>query len=193
MKHHLASRENESRDEPLDGNPNTMPHTTDDCRSFAIAPPIKISSGSQIKPSIATALPRLAELSRIVEHVVASWHSPGSFAEQRQWHRTNYDRPAIITPLDERTGDAMEIHKIISGRDISPNGFSFTHLDPLACRRAIVTFAYEHENEPRAAILLRLSWCRFTRAGVYQSGGKFLNVAASPLPDDQILSDLPYA
>ncbi|MCA9070048.1 MAG: hypothetical protein KDA84_14045 [Planctomycetaceae bacterium] len=192
MKHHRATCENDFRISPFDGNSNTMPHTTDDCQFAATAPNSKSSFASRTTNPIINSLPRLRELSRIVDHVVASWHASNSFAEQRSWHRTAYDRPAVLTPLHDRTGEPLDVHKIISGRDISPSGFSFTHLEPLACRRAIITFAYEHENETQAAILLRLSWCRFTRAGVYQSGGKFLDVVPSPLPENQLLSELPF-
>ncbi len=139
----------------------------------------------------AAPLLRLTEISRIVNQVVASWHSPTALGEQRRWQRMNYRRPAVITPLEDRTGEPLAQHKIVSGRDISPNGFSFTHLDPIACRSAIVTFAFE--QRPWNAIVIRLSWCRFTRAGVYQSGGKFVNPAESPIPPDQILDDLPFA
>jgi hypothetical protein len=132
----------------------------------------------------------LEAISRIVNQVVASWHSPLALAEQRRWHRISYDRPAILTLLDDRTQVAM-VHKVVSGRDISPSGFSFTHLDPLACRRAIVTFAFEPDETE--AIELRLTWCRFTRAGIYQSGGKFVNPTACPLPSELNLDNLPYA
>jgi hypothetical protein len=136
-------------------------------------------------------LPRLAEISRIVNQVAASWNRPSAVVEQRRWQRIPYDRPAILTPLDDQTGQALLFHKIVSGRDISPAGFSFTHIDPLACRRAIVTFAFE--QQPWDAIVLRLSWCRFTRAGIYQSGGKFSNSIESPLAPELILDELPYA
>ena len=136
-------------------------------------------------------LPRLAEISQIVEHVVASWHAPSAVAEQRRSHRTSYERPAVITPLDDRTGEPLDQHEIVSGRDISPAGFSFTHLDPLACRRAIVTFAFERDSWD--AVMIKLSWCRFTRSGIYQSGGKFLGRIASPISLGQILDELPYA
>ncbi len=136
-------------------------------------------------------LPRLESLTRIVNQVVASWHAPLAVAEQRRWQRIPYERPAILTLLDDRTAAPLGVHKVVSGRDISPSGFSFTHLDPLACRRAIVTFAFEPEETE--AVLVRLNWCRFTRVGIYQSGGKFLNPIASPLPAELILDELPYA
>lgn len=134
---------------------------------------------------------RLEAISRIVNQVVASWHSPLALAEKRRWQRIRYDRPAILTLLDDRTVVPLGVHKVISGRDISPSGFSFTHLDPLACRRAIVTFPFEREETD--AIELRLTWCRFTRAGIYQSGGKFLSPIASPLPTELVLDELPFA
>jgi hypothetical protein len=150
--------------------------------------PLPLEQGPQHKGQ---RLPRLQAISRIVNQVVASWHSPLALAEQRGWQRIRYDRPAILTLLDDRGHWSLGIHKVVSGRDISPSGFSFTHLDPLACRRVIVTFAFEPEETE--AIELKLTWCRFTRAGIYQSGGKFVNPTPSPLPRELILDELPYA
>jgi hypothetical protein len=122
---------------------------------------------------------------------VASWHSPFVITEQRGSQRIDYQRRAILTFLDDHTSLATGEHKIVSGRDISPSGFSFTHVGPLACRRAIVTFAFE--LKPCASVVLRLCWCRFTKAGIYQSGGKFLSTILPPFPSELILDDLPHA
>ncbi len=157
---------------------------------LSATPPADVASARMQAPD-QTSPPGLAEISRLVDRLVASWHAPSAVAEQRRCQRTTYDRPAVLTPLDDHTGEPLGQHKIISGRDISPAGFSFTHLDPLACRRAIVTFAFE-ENL-RDAVILKLSWCRFTRSGIYHSGGKFLGRTRSPLPETQILDELPYA
>ena len=165
----------------------TMPHAA---RDLFKAPPLSAGENRRLNRSEPSPLVQLAEISRIVNQVVATWHAPLSLAEQRGSHRLRYERPAILTPLDDADA-APAGHKIISGRDISPSGFSFTHLDPLACRRAIVTFAFE--NAPWNAVVLRLSWCRFTRAGIYQSGGKFLNPILPPLAPELILDELPYA
>jgi hypothetical protein len=172
------------------GGPATMPTSASAFEGYSV--PIANASSSVLRPSkAARPLHRLEAISRIVNHVMASWHSPLALAEQRGWQRISYDHPAILTLLDDRTSLPIGVHKVVSGRDISPSGFSFTHLDPLACRRAIVTFAFEPEETE--AIELRLTWCRFTRAGIYQSGGKFLNPTASPLPAELVLDHLPYA
>jgi len=171
-----------------------MPHANDACRfSPTPSPEQSASSGNRSRPPVLSLLPRLAERARMTNNGVASWHAPATLAEQRSWHRVRYDRPAVLTPLDERTGTPQDVHKIISGRDISPCGFSFSHLDPLACRRAIITFAYESESPPWDAVVIRLSWCRFTQAGIYQSGGKFLGITECPFPGHSRLQDLPYA
>ncbi len=157
----------------------------------ANAPPTDVSCTSDAsKQTDQPPLPGILHIARIADPQ-ASWHSSTARVEQRRWQRTAYDRPAVITPLDDRTGEASDQHKLVSGRDISPAGFSFTHLNPLACRRAIVTFAFEQDAWD--AVILKLSWCRFTRAGIYQSGGKFLGQAESPLSIQEILGELPYA
>ena len=173
------------------GETTTMPHATDACRFSPDAAPHETFPHTPLTVPVVP-LPRLAECTRLLGQV-ASWHSPAALAELRSWHRMRYDRPAVLTPLDEKRGGLLDGHKIISGRDISPSGFSFTHLDPLPCRRAIITFAFEKESQPWDAVILRLSWCRFTRAGIYQSGGKFVSLTNSPLPANQILEELPYA
>jgi hypothetical protein len=169
-----------------------MPHATDACRFSPDAGPHETFPQTPLTAPVVP-LPRLAECTRLLSQMVASWHSPVALAELRSWHRMRYDRPAVLTPLDEKRGGLLDSHKIISGRDISPSGFSFTHLDPLPCRRAIITFAFEKESQPWDAVILRLSWCRFTRAGIYQSGGKFVSLTNSPLPANQVLAELPYA
>ena len=158
-----------------------MPHTTDACRFSPQKTAAESASETSSLRTQADASPlRLAECTRLLNQMVASWHTPTALAELRGWHRMRYDRPAVLTPLDDKSGILSDAHKIISGRDISPSGFSFTHLDPLPCRRAIITFAFEKESQPWDAVILKLSWCRFTRAGIYQSGGKFVRLTNSP-------------
>ena len=63
-------------------------------------------------------------------------------------------------------------------RDISLGGCSFLHSDPLPSARVALTFGLE--NERTVTLMLRLTWCRFTQHGVYQSGGRFLKTIDLP-------------
>ena len=68
--------------------------------------------------------------------------------------------------------------KLAVGRDISLGGISFTHTDPLPCRNIAISFALD--NGVLATAVTRLTWCRFTLDGVYQSGGLFLRTVEFP-------------
>ena len=103
----------------------------------------------------------------------ASWHTWGQVVQNRRWHRVAYRSPVLLTPLDD---GCDETPRLVWGRDISLGGFSFAHRDPLACRRAAVTF--RADGGRTLTLETRLTWCRFTREWTYQSGGLFLG----PLP-----------
>lgn len=62
----------------------------------------------------------------------------------------------------------------MSGRDISLGGLSFEHAGILPCTHAALSFV--QKDDVSQPVLLQLTWCRFTRLGVYLSGGKFLRV-----------------
>jgi hypothetical protein len=105
--------------------------------------------------------------------VVASWHASFGSLHSRRWHRVAYDRPLLITPLDDVTERPSERAFVAQGRDLSLAGLSFCHPHPLASRKVIVRFRAEDPSAGEA-ILATLRWCRFRRDGSYQSGGQFV-------------------
>jgi hypothetical protein len=104
--------------------------------------------------------------------VVASWHASFGSLHSRRWHRVAYDKPLLITPLDDVTERPSERAFVVRARDLSLGGLSFFHPYPLASRKVIVRFSAE---DPSAGdgILAILRWCRCRRDGSYQSGGQF--------------------
>jgi hypothetical protein len=104
--------------------------------------------------------------------VVASWHASFGSLHSRRWHRVAYDKPLLITPLDDVTERPSERAFVVQARDLSLAGLSFCHPHPLASRKVIVRFRAE---DPAAGegILAVLRWCRCRRDGTYQSGGQF--------------------
>jgi hypothetical protein len=113
----------------------------------------------------------LAELEQLVASVVASWQASPCLLDSRRWHRVGYCRPVVLTPLaDEcaREGTSWSI----TGKDISLGGFSFLHIRPLPHRFVAVTFVAGVATP--VTLLVRLTWCRFTRESRYQSGGSFV-------------------
>jgi len=91
--------------------------------------------------------------------------------------RRHEDRVAVpllfrLTPLS-RGGELIhEDAVIVVGKDISRRGLSFFHEQPLTYRRAIV--ALEHPEFGLFASEIDVNWCRFTRPGWYESGGRLV-------------------
>jgi hypothetical protein len=105
--------------------------------------------------------------------IVASWHSSFGSLHSRRWHRVAYDKPLLITPLDDATERPSERTFVVRARDLSLSGLSFCHPRPLASRKVIVRFRDEDLGAGEG-ILAILRWCRFRRDGSYQSGGQFV-------------------
>jgi hypothetical protein len=68
---------------------------------------------------------------------------------------------------------------VVVGRHLSERGLGFYHPQPLPYRRMIVSL----EVSPGIwlGFLIALSWCRFTKEGWYESGGRFLQAVPSPV------------
>ena len=70
---------------------------------------------------------------------------------------------------------------VVVGRDLSESGLGFYHHEPLPYRRVIASL--EAPNGRWFAFLMDLTWCRFTKGGWYESGGRFIEAALSPLAE----------
>jgi hypothetical protein len=71
---------------------------------------------------------------------------------------------------------------VVVGKHLSERGLGFYHPQPLPYRRMIASL--EAGNGQWTGFLIDLNWCRFTRQGWYESGGKFLEAVLSPIADD---------
>jgi hypothetical protein len=121
-------------------------------------------------------LERIHEATSYVETLVASWNGPTTVVERRRWHRVPYDRLIQITPLDDSTNEPTGPPQLVTGRDISLGGVSFMHREPLACRK--VACAFNPNSRSPESVVVRLTWCRFTKDGFYQSGGQFVQAVS---------------
>jgi hypothetical protein len=99
-------------------------------------------------------------------------------SERRQEQRYPYPRLIEFTPVaaDGRTPIAPPI--VAAGKQISERGMSFFHPHPIPHRLVIASL--ESNVGGRVGFLLDLTWCRFTKPGWYESGGRFLRTAALP-------------
>lgn len=119
-------------------------------------------------------LARIREIAEIVDGLAATWRPIGLSVHDRRWQRVVYEDPLVVYPLARRgedfTADGPAV--LVSGRDLSRGGVSFEHTTPLPQRFVAVTFPSERMDG--LAVVTQLTWCRFTRAGHYLGGGRFL-------------------
>jgi hypothetical protein len=94
---------------------------------------------------------------------------------------TRYPFPFLIhlTPVGEDGMTPCGENIVVVGKHVSEWGLGFYHPRPLPHR--IVIASLEGPRQGWYAFLLDLRWCRFTRQGWYESGGRFLEAVSSPL------------
>ena len=104
--------------------------------------------------------------------------------------RRQDDRVAIpvlfrLRPLDIHREPLEEAESIVVGKNISRRGVSFYHEHPITHRRALIELV-----DPSAATFVAeidITWCRFTKPGWYESGGRLMRVAA-PATESAVLT-----
>ena len=94
---------------------------------------------------------------------------------------TRYPFPFLIhlTPVGNDNATACGESVVVVGKHVSERGLGFYHPKPLPYRRVIASL-----EGPRGGwfgFLIDLNWCRFTRQGWYETGGRFLEAVNSPL------------
>lgn len=113
--------------------------------------------------------------------LLAASISHGQILERRRDQRYPYPHLVVLTPL-EGDGDTLAgPHLSVAGKHLTERGLSFFHPSPLPYRRVIASL--EANGGGWLAFVLDLGWCRFTRYGWYESGGRFLKVVTSPLEE----------
>ncbi len=97
--------------------------------------------------------------------------------ERRNERRYPYPHPVYLTPL---AGDVPLVEETVQvfGKHLSEHGFDFYHREPLPYRRMIASLLVDGAW---VGLVLDLMWCRFTGAGTYDNGGRFIATAPSPL------------
>lgn len=99
--------------------------------------------------------------------------------ERRSDNRYPFPYLAHLTPVGpdgvSPEGDTI----VVVGKHLSERGFGFYHREPLPYRKMIVSL--EGRDGHWLGFLIDLKWCRFTKGGWYESGGRFLEAVASPM------------
>jgi hypothetical protein len=89
-------------------------------------------------------------------------------------HQNRYPFPYLVqlTPVARDGVTPQGEPVVVVGKHLSESGLGFYHPRPLPHRRMIATL--ETGSGQRLRFLIDLHWCRFTRQGWYESGGRLL-------------------
>lgn len=119
------------------------------------------------------------EIQAQVWDVLAGLYPQREVFERREENRYPYPYLIHLTPVG-KDGLTPEGEPVVAvGKHLSNRGMGFYHPRPLPYRRMIVSL--EAVDGSYLAFLVDLAWCRFTRQGWYESGGRFLQAVDSPL------------
>jgi hypothetical protein len=105
----------------------------------------------------------------------------GDLAERRGEQRYPYPYLVHLTPVATDGVTPVGESLVVVGKHLSERGLGFYHPRPIAYRRVIASL--ETTGGTRLGFLIDLNWCRFTRQGWYESGGRFLRAVPAPLCD----------
>lgn len=133
-----------------------------------ISPP-----GRAATPAAAREDVRAAVL-RIMTDIYPRTHSP----ERRRDQRYPYPQLITLRPVGIDGVTPLDEQLVVVGKHISESGLGFFHPHPLPHRRVVATMPTT--TGATLALLLDVSWCRFTRHGWYESGGRFLQTVEVP-------------
>lgn len=101
-----------------------------------------------------------------------SWQKPSQLVNRRKTHRHQYRHPLVITPVDEFLHGHFDKSFLVQGSNLSRAGIAFQHLQPIVHQNVAVTFF--HSLDEVLTAKANLKWCRFSRSGLYQSGGELI-------------------
>jgi hypothetical protein len=99
--------------------------------------------------------------------------------DRRDDRREPFPYPMHVTPVSRDGCVLTDETIVVLGKHLSERGLDFYYEAPLPHRRVIVS--WEGNDGSWWSLLLELRWCRSTRYGWYENGGRFLQTVASPL------------
>jgi hypothetical protein len=98
--------------------------------------------------------------------------------ERRRETRHPYPYPIYLTPLSPRETPLVDATLVVIGKHLSDHGVDFYHREPIPYGRLICSLGVGDQRW--VSLLLELTWCRFSKHGWYDNGGKFLQSVATP-------------
>ncbi|MGA2064289.1 MAG: hypothetical protein ABSG86_04950 [Thermoguttaceae bacterium] len=119
-----------------------------------------------------------SELQAQVWGLLNALYPKTEIVERRREMRYPFPHLVHLTPVGEDGITPCGKSLTVVGKHISQRGLGFYHPKPLPYRLMIASL---ESGSGWFGFLIDLSWCRFTRQGWYESGGRFLQAVESPL------------
>ena len=114
------------------------------------------------------------EVSTVINELAASWGSRAPAGERRSERRIQCRFSALLVPVAD-SGQALDLAPWkVTIRDLSGSGIGIAHIEPLPHR--LVLLASDTAAGEPIRLLVRLKWCRFKGADVYESGGQIVRI-----------------
>jgi hypothetical protein len=114
-----------------------------------------------------------------VHAILSGMYPHGICVERRRDARYPYPHLVYLTPTADDGVTPVGEPIVVAGKHLAERGLSFYHREPIPHRRMIASL--DAGPGRWLAMLIDLSWCRFTKVGWYESGGRFLQVVPSPV------------
>jgi hypothetical protein len=99
--------------------------------------------------------------------------------ERRREARYAYPYPIHLTPYGDAGLPDVQRTFVVIGKHLAPHGLDFYFSQPLAERRVIASL--DCGRDGWIGLVVELDWCRFSRHGWYDNGGRFIALVSSPL------------
>jgi hypothetical protein len=115
-----------------------------------------------------------------VHELLLAMYPPGPPMERRVDRRYPYPRLIRLTPVAEDGSTPMGVSLVVVGHNISERGLGFFHQAVIPYRRVIASF--DAGDDRWLGLLMDLTWCRFTKLGWYECGGRFVQAVTAVPP-----------
>jgi hypothetical protein len=118
-------------------------------------------------------------ISSIIQSALWAIEPAPRLIERRRESRYPYPYPIHLTPYGKDHEPEVDRTFVVIGKHLASHGIDFYCRQPIADRRVIVSL--DCGPEGWTGLVLELGWCRFSRHGWYDNGGRFIAVVPSPL------------